>query len=577
MFPGVLVVQRSAEEEAANPDRLNLSGRGLDVRSRPSPQLCCAAGAANPRARQRFPMVERGGELRLLNLQSNAIGQLERLSGFTQLVFLDMYDNRLEGISGLQVLPSLRVLMLGKNRIARIENLGCLALLDVLDLHSNQISRIEGLEGLRSLRVLNLAGNAIEVVEGLGSLVSLSELNLRRNAIVRVDGSLGTLPGLERLFLNQNRLGEDADAEPLAGSRSLVELALSENPLTSMPRYREIWIDRVRSLRVFDGRRVAEDERHMAGIMLRKEKNKLADAKREAAAQAERERAIHEAQACWRAAAAALERGEPPLRRTSSHGSIADEAQPGTFFEVEGETLVMYGPGFAGLDASFYGAITAIRVHFVTLADLLPHLSKMRSRFPSVVRLSLVDTHVGSLRQLGALAALKRLHELVIRETVPGVTAGRVWRAFLVHRFANTALAAINGEAITPAEAERATDAFKPLDAWRAMGMCPQQHHVAVDGAIGSGRPSTAASPRRPSTSSGRRGSDRDAEAGRRDRRASGRETRRFAPALRFARSWVAHLAEQAQAAEAQRLKLNAEWDDIVLRVLREAVAEMIQ
>lgn len=47
----------------------------------------------------------------------------KNLSGFRNLIFLDLYDNQIERIEGLDRLPYLRVLMLGKNRISKIENL----------------------------------------------------------------------------------------------------------------------------------------------------------------------------------------------------------------------------------------------------------------------------------------------------------------------------------------------------------------------------------------------------------------------------------------------------------------------
>ena len=41
---------------------------------------------------------------------------MQHLNGLRQLVFLDLYDNFVREISGLEGLMSLRVLMLGKNR-----------------------------------------------------------------------------------------------------------------------------------------------------------------------------------------------------------------------------------------------------------------------------------------------------------------------------------------------------------------------------------------------------------------------------------------------------------------------------
>ena len=94
MAPGVPVVYRLPEERAANPDRLNLDRRHLT--------MC--------------PILEGEDRLRLLNLQHNAITRLQHLLNLRRLVFLDLYDNLIYEIAGLEGLLSLRVLMLGKNR-----------------------------------------------------------------------------------------------------------------------------------------------------------------------------------------------------------------------------------------------------------------------------------------------------------------------------------------------------------------------------------------------------------------------------------------------------------------------------
>ena len=77
-----------------NPDRLNLDRRHLTV----------------------CPFLEGEERLRLLNLQHNTITRLQNLGNLRRLVFLDVYDNLVHDMSGLEALLSLRVLMLGKNR-----------------------------------------------------------------------------------------------------------------------------------------------------------------------------------------------------------------------------------------------------------------------------------------------------------------------------------------------------------------------------------------------------------------------------------------------------------------------------
>jgi Leucine-rich repeat (LRR) protein len=92
--PGVPLVYRLPEDRQANPDRLNLDRRRLNV----------------------CPLLEGEDQLRLLNLQHNMIPQIQHLGALRRLIFLDLYDNMITEMSGLQSLSSLRVLMLGKNR-----------------------------------------------------------------------------------------------------------------------------------------------------------------------------------------------------------------------------------------------------------------------------------------------------------------------------------------------------------------------------------------------------------------------------------------------------------------------------
>jgi hypothetical protein len=88
-------VYRSEEERAESPEALHLDRKGL----------------------KQFPFL--GSEencLKLLSLQHNHICRLENLPSLSHLLVLDLYNNRVERITGIQVFHSLRVLLLGKNR-----------------------------------------------------------------------------------------------------------------------------------------------------------------------------------------------------------------------------------------------------------------------------------------------------------------------------------------------------------------------------------------------------------------------------------------------------------------------------
>ncbi|RYG01527.1 MAG: hypothetical protein EOO02_12575 [Chitinophagaceae bacterium] len=209
LSPDTLVVFRTAEERLRNPERLNLDRRQLE--------FC--------------PLLEQEQRLRLLNYQNNNIKYITNLENLPNLIFLDLYNNKIITLEGpLCQVRGLRVLMAGKNRINRITNLTQLKKLDVLDLHSNEIKVIEGLEGLSDLRVLNLAGNKIAMVENLQSLSSLTELNLRRNQITHIYG-LHTLPALQRIFLSHNFIQAYVDIQCIFNIQSLIELSLDNNPL----------------------------------------------------------------------------------------------------------------------------------------------------------------------------------------------------------------------------------------------------------------------------------------------------------------------------------------------------------
>ena len=89
-------VVRTEDEKSKSPDTLRLDKCGL----------------------KQFPLIYPASEprLKLISMQHNLITRLENVPCLNHLVVLDLYDNRIERITGLQGLNSLRVLLLGKNR-----------------------------------------------------------------------------------------------------------------------------------------------------------------------------------------------------------------------------------------------------------------------------------------------------------------------------------------------------------------------------------------------------------------------------------------------------------------------------
>ena len=115
-------------------------------------------------------------ELRELELYENCVCCIEGLDGLVKLATLDLSYNRIQRMEGLGAagLPSLRELYLANNRISAIEGLEGLDRLEVLELGSNQLRRIANLRHLGALRELHLGRNGIDLIgEGLAGLASL--------------------------------------------------------------------------------------------------------------------------------------------------------------------------------------------------------------------------------------------------------------------------------------------------------------------------------------------------------------------------------------------------------------------
>lgn len=77
-----------------------------------------------------LPVLAADAQVKLLSLQHNLITRLDNISiiGLSKLVFLDLYDNQLDRIAGLDALSTLRVLLVGKNRWVHVHCLHSLVL-----------------------------------------------------------------------------------------------------------------------------------------------------------------------------------------------------------------------------------------------------------------------------------------------------------------------------------------------------------------------------------------------------------------------------------------------------------------
>ena len=119
------------------------------------------------------PISQIGGldkcrQLRSLSLIFTGLTKISNLEPVAStLLELNLTDQRLTHISGLDCLPNLRRLFLHRNRIVRIEGLNGCPQLETLWLSSNCIANVENLQNLGALQELWLQDNKIKHLQNL--------------------------------------------------------------------------------------------------------------------------------------------------------------------------------------------------------------------------------------------------------------------------------------------------------------------------------------------------------------------------------------------------------------------------
>ena len=168
-----------------------------------------------------------------LDLRDQGITDINEIIGLntlTDLISLNLEDNKIEKIQGLDNLKSLENLYLSNNQITEIEGLDKLLTLKVLALGKNQISKIKNISHLTNLKDLFIYGNKINEIQELDSFLNLKRLNLSYNKI-RIIKGLDYLGNLYSLFLSSNKIKL---IENLEGLVKLKKLGLSSNKISEI-------------------------------------------------------------------------------------------------------------------------------------------------------------------------------------------------------------------------------------------------------------------------------------------------------------------------------------------------------
>jgi len=157
-----------------------------------------------------------GDTLQTLDMSYNVIRDMNPVKLCPNLVELYLANNKLKQISGLKHLSSLRKIDLGANRI--------------------RIMNESELSGLTNLEELWLGKNKIEKIDGLSSLTKLRRLDVQSNRLTTVDNLTAQTQTLEELYLAHNGIDVEGAMQETGLAldfKGLETLDLSKNRLTS--------------------------------------------------------------------------------------------------------------------------------------------------------------------------------------------------------------------------------------------------------------------------------------------------------------------------------------------------------
>lgn len=161
-----------------------------------------------------------------LNLAATRIDNIEILSGFKNLVFLDLSTNNIEDINLIKGLKKLESLYLDNNKISKIPELN-LPKLNELWLYSNNIDDISNLKHCLNLQTIDLSNNQIENINVLGGLNRLEIIYLNKNKVFDIN-VLSIFKSLHALDLSSNAV---VDISSLSNFDNIDFLSLKNNQI----------------------------------------------------------------------------------------------------------------------------------------------------------------------------------------------------------------------------------------------------------------------------------------------------------------------------------------------------------
>lgn len=175
-----------------------------------------------------------GATLVHLELYDNQVKSLRGVEACPHLLVLDMSYNVIRTTAPVAVCSKLRELYVAANKLRTVDGLAALDELTKLDLGANRIRDIDGCLP-PNLRHVYLGKNKIERVRGLAALSKLNVLDVQSNRLTSLADAFGPAQAnLVELYAAHNNVGPDLAPDHFAHLAALNTLDMSHNALTTL-------------------------------------------------------------------------------------------------------------------------------------------------------------------------------------------------------------------------------------------------------------------------------------------------------------------------------------------------------
>ena len=175
--------------------------------------------------------IEGMTKLKVLRADKNQITNAGAVKELKKLTKIYLSDNQLADLNGINNLTNLKYLDVSNNRLIDVKGIGKLKKLEDLSLSGNSLTNVKGIEKLKKLKVLPVRDNKLKSIGSIKKMKNLVQLDIAGNRLANIKG-IKSLKNLKVLNLDKNDLKK---ADEVVNLKKLEKLSLYGNKLGKLP------------------------------------------------------------------------------------------------------------------------------------------------------------------------------------------------------------------------------------------------------------------------------------------------------------------------------------------------------